>query len=725
MQSWPPDIPPIGIQVLRRLDDASAMLGTVRVTYSGGIRLLWDDGEQAESQAVLIYDVAQANIRHGAACDGCNMNPLHGLRWTCSECDDYDLCSDCYHSDVHNLEHAFTCTVIPREMIIAPDCENNHRNDSSVNFCHTSPQRKVSRKLELRGIVNGSMVRRGEDWMWNNEDGHNGNTGTVVGVQNWLAVRDAVAVDWIGAGGLITPHRVGCEGKVDLTLVRMPSTRPRAYVNHLPSLDAYMINGALRMNEVVWLYRHSLLRWPGNAPIRQPATENTYTLDEINILLASLNRENLQHSFETIETLKPTDLNLQANTFGTDNKMKSLNLQSVDSTKKEEHNRVTTETKELTAMMNSTSQKPTYEHAHVRIACGNNDLLHSTSTEDSVNKLASAKATDTSDAKWKFIAVMNRRANYHYVNGHIEPATKMFQQCLDVAKNMGENTYSQIIELLDWKCAVGSVHLNLLKEAYIFLNDLIGGNVALGNDVALICLRHIRDGEVRLNPPDLFPSKLYSEMFLSVRDHLLEAASLNDHIRKVLVTTSGSLNVSMLQEDVKNMVFFYVWALKVLFGAVMYEHMLDYDDLDERTKAMTEHAAKLAQSTSTQNAGLIVRNDGKTFSLKLPNEDYETNITETFLATTNRLYGAEASASERVKCFDEILFQVIHKLKTFHPLQQALTYYPADVIDTLNLNNNAAHLCVPLSECRYKFIRRIGSRRLRHGLRGGADISSH
>jgi serine/threonine protein kinase len=31
------------------------------------------------------------------------------------------------------------------------------------------------------------------------------------------------------------------------------------------------------------------------------------------------------------------------------------------------------------------------------------------------------------------------------------------------------------------------------------------------------------------------------------------------------------------------------------------------------------------------------------------------------------------------------------------------------MIDILNLNNNVATLCVPLSECRYKFIRRIGS----------------
>jgi hypothetical protein len=41
------------------------------------------------------------------ACDGCDEAPIRGMRWRCLHCGDYDLCSECYMNDVHNLDHAF------------------------------------------------------------------------------------------------------------------------------------------------------------------------------------------------------------------------------------------------------------------------------------------------------------------------------------------------------------------------------------------------------------------------------------------------------------------------------------------------------------------------------------------------------------------------------------------------------------------------------------------
>ena len=34
-------------------------------------------------------------------CDGCDMNPIVGVRYKCSVCQNYDLCENCEAKDVH------------------------------------------------------------------------------------------------------------------------------------------------------------------------------------------------------------------------------------------------------------------------------------------------------------------------------------------------------------------------------------------------------------------------------------------------------------------------------------------------------------------------------------------------------------------------------------------------------------------------------------------------
>ena len=40
-------------------------------------------------------------------CDGCRVTPLLGIRWKCSQCYDYDLCTTCYMSNKHSEGHRF------------------------------------------------------------------------------------------------------------------------------------------------------------------------------------------------------------------------------------------------------------------------------------------------------------------------------------------------------------------------------------------------------------------------------------------------------------------------------------------------------------------------------------------------------------------------------------------------------------------------------------------
>ena len=53
-----------------------------------------------------LSDVNEASedddIHQGIECDGCEMNPIHGLRYHCLDCPDYDLCEGCYNKEVHS-----------------------------------------------------------------------------------------------------------------------------------------------------------------------------------------------------------------------------------------------------------------------------------------------------------------------------------------------------------------------------------------------------------------------------------------------------------------------------------------------------------------------------------------------------------------------------------------------------------------------------------------------
>ena len=41
------------------------------------------------------------DVHEGIECDGCEMNPIRGLRFKCLDCPDFDLCEECYNREVH------------------------------------------------------------------------------------------------------------------------------------------------------------------------------------------------------------------------------------------------------------------------------------------------------------------------------------------------------------------------------------------------------------------------------------------------------------------------------------------------------------------------------------------------------------------------------------------------------------------------------------------------
>ena len=101
-------------------------MGTLRSWESNEEAVIvWDNGFGANYRCsgssfdLRILDSSSCGIKHSSvSCDSCLQDPLRGIRWTCADCliDDnleYNLCSQCYHSDKHQIKHSFYRILTP------------------------------------------------------------------------------------------------------------------------------------------------------------------------------------------------------------------------------------------------------------------------------------------------------------------------------------------------------------------------------------------------------------------------------------------------------------------------------------------------------------------------------------------------------------------------------------------------------------------------------------
>ncbi|XP_021055289.1 E3 ubiquitin-protein ligase MIB2 isoform X6 [Mus pahari] len=190
---------------------------TVVVQWDQGTRTNYRAGYQG-AHDLLLYDNAQIGIRHpNIICDCCKKHGLRGMRWKCRVCFDYDLCTQCYMHNKHDLTHAFE------------RYETSHSRPVSL-----SPRQGLPR-IPLRGIFQGAKVVRGPDWEWGSQDGGEGKTGRVVDIRGWDVEtgRSVASVTW--ADGTTNVYRVGHKGKVDLRCVG-EAAGGFYYKEHLPKL---------------------------------------------------------------------------------------------------------------------------------------------------------------------------------------------------------------------------------------------------------------------------------------------------------------------------------------------------------------------------------------------------------------------------------------------------------------------------------------------------------
>ncbi|XP_069097143.1 E3 ubiquitin-protein ligase MIB2 isoform X5 [Pleurodeles waltl] len=190
---------------------------TVVVQWDHGTRTNYRTGFQG-AYDLLLYDNAQIGVRHpNIICDCCKKHGIRGMRWKCKVCFDYDLCTQCYMNNKHDLSHAFE------------RYETAHSRPVTL-----SPRQNLPR-VTIKGIFQGAKVVRGPDWEWGNQDGGEGKTGKVVDIRGWDVEtgRSVASVTW--TDGTTNVYRVGHKGKVDLKCLT-DATGGCYYKEHLPKL---------------------------------------------------------------------------------------------------------------------------------------------------------------------------------------------------------------------------------------------------------------------------------------------------------------------------------------------------------------------------------------------------------------------------------------------------------------------------------------------------------
>lgn len=209
-------------------DGGEGHVGTVEaIKDDGTAKVTWDGGFRTECRAskgqgydLRVLDNATVGIQHPhIICEECGESGILGIRWKCTECDDFDLCSQCYFGDKHDCNHCF------------------HRIETPGSAKEKQEKRSKSMKMRVLGIFPDATVVRGKDWEWKEQDGGEGKTGTVLDVltPGPHTARSTVKVRW--ENGRCNVYRLGYKGKMDLQYTE-EAPGIECYPRHLPVFDA-------------------------------------------------------------------------------------------------------------------------------------------------------------------------------------------------------------------------------------------------------------------------------------------------------------------------------------------------------------------------------------------------------------------------------------------------------------------------------------------------------
>ncbi|KAG9492301.1 hypothetical protein GDO78_000687 [Eleutherodactylus coqui] len=82
-------------------------VGVVKAFSANGKDVIVDFPQQSHWTGLLSEMELVPSIHPGVTCDGCQMFPIHGPRFKCRNCDDFDFCETCFKNRKHNTRHTF------------------------------------------------------------------------------------------------------------------------------------------------------------------------------------------------------------------------------------------------------------------------------------------------------------------------------------------------------------------------------------------------------------------------------------------------------------------------------------------------------------------------------------------------------------------------------------------------------------------------------------------
>ncbi|XP_062617080.1 E3 ubiquitin-protein ligase MIB2-like [Saccostrea cucullata] len=219
----------------KKQDNGEGFLGTIIFVPKSGtndskVTVIWDSGRELRYRAghdgkydLRVFDTAPVGVVHDhIVCDACNDTPVKGIRWKCTDCEDFDLCNLCYMNDKHDTKHGFV------------------RIDTQNSSALPVPPRANSNSIQAHGLFPKAEVIRGPHWKWKNDDGGEGEVGRIQQVVTWddKYHRGGVKVLW-RHDTLLSDYRVGGEGCVDVIYTRSKEAGSggKYYPEHIPVVD--------------------------------------------------------------------------------------------------------------------------------------------------------------------------------------------------------------------------------------------------------------------------------------------------------------------------------------------------------------------------------------------------------------------------------------------------------------------------------------------------------